>query len=356
MANELLLIGSIPFETPEEVFRNWGRALGRYLPSMPDGEVGDRSWWIDGVANRVFNGHPQIDTISRPADDPGGVEQWRPRNLDDQWGFRVKPGVEQVKFGDPGWRLGFAKDAVNSYFIFKSLKQEGVLPASLRFQVSVPSVNSNIEVHFRHPADYPRIKPGYEAALCAEVKKICEKIPPRDLAIQYDSSAEIIDLEKGLPWAEKAGVLERHVPQIRNLSAAVHPEAMLGIHLCYGTLGGWPMVMGNDMSRGVRFANALVSEAQRKVDFVHIPTLDRIEDEFYAPLRELQVGGARVYLGMIHNMGDLGRFKKRVQAARKYLPDFGLAAPCGYGRENPAGLPTHLKEHQDAVEILREIS
>ena len=38
----------------------------------------------------------------------------------------------------------------------------------------------------------------------------------------------------------RAGVLERHVPQIRNLSAAVHPDAMLGIHLCYGTLGGWP--------------------------------------------------------------------------------------------------------------------
>ncbi|HTW87640.1 MAG TPA: hypothetical protein VMD75_06505 [Candidatus Binataceae bacterium] len=356
MANELLLIGSIPLETPEEVFRKWGSALGRYLPSMPDGEVGDRSWWIDGVANRVFNGHPQIETISRPADDPGGVEQWRPRNLHDQWDFRVKPGVAQVKFGDPGWRLGFAKDAVNSYFIFKSLKQEGVIPAHLRFQVSVPSVNSNIEVHFHHPEDYPHIKPGYEAALCAEVAKICEKIPPKDVAIQYDLAAEIIDLEKGLPWAEKAGVMERHVPQIRNLSAAVHPDAMLGIHLCYGTLGGWPMVMGKDMAPGVRFANALVAEAKRHVDFLHIPTLDRTEDEFYAPLKDLQVGDTRVYLGMIHNMGDLGRFRQRLLAAKKFLPNFGLSAPCGYGRENPANLPAHLKEHIDAVEVFKQVS
>ena len=116
------------------------------------------------------------------------------------------------------------------------------------------------------------------------------------------------------------------------------------------------MVMGNDMSRGVRFANALVSEARRRVDFVHIPTLDRVEDEFYAPLRDLNVDGARVYLGMIHNMSDLSRFKRRVQAAKKYLPEFGLAAPCGYGRENPAGLPAHLKAHLDAVEVLRELA
>jgi len=55
-------------------------------------------------------------------------------------------------------------------------------------------------------------------------------------------------------------------------------------------------------------------------------------------------------------MSDLARFKRRVQAAKKYLRDFGLGAPCGYGRENPAGLPAHLKEHLDAVEILKQLS
>ena len=38
------------------------RALGPYLAYMPDGEVGDRRYWIDGIAYRVLNGHPEIDT------------------------------------------------------------------------------------------------------------------------------------------------------------------------------------------------------------------------------------------------------------------------------------------------------
>ncbi|HEX3419246.1 MAG TPA: Hsp70 family protein, partial [Stellaceae bacterium] len=45
---------------------------------LPDGEVGDRRYWIDGIAYRVFNGHPEIETLRRPAPDANGVESWRP--------------------------------------------------------------------------------------------------------------------------------------------------------------------------------------------------------------------------------------------------------------------------------------
>lgn len=42
----------------------------------------------------------------------------------------------------PGWRLGYAKDAQNSYAIFQAMKREGKVPANTRFQVSLPAVNS----------------------------------------------------------------------------------------------------------------------------------------------------------------------------------------------------------------------
>ena len=38
MGNQLLLVGSIPLDTVEEVMRSFGGPLGRYLPAMPDGE------------------------------------------------------------------------------------------------------------------------------------------------------------------------------------------------------------------------------------------------------------------------------------------------------------------------------
>src|SRR5271156_5746475 len=78
MVGELLLVGSIPLDTAEEVFRRVGGPLGPYLAYMPDGEVGDRRYWIDGIAYRVFNGHPEIETLRRPAPDASGIESWRP--------------------------------------------------------------------------------------------------------------------------------------------------------------------------------------------------------------------------------------------------------------------------------------
>ena len=142
MSDELLLIGSIPLDTPKDVFETFGTPLGRYLFAMPDGEVGPRRHWISRVHYQVLAAHPELEIVQRPAPDENGVERQHPRSAADAWWFKVKPGVKQVRFGDPGWRLGYARDAVNSYFVFKTLKEKGVLPPHLRFQVSMPMVNS----------------------------------------------------------------------------------------------------------------------------------------------------------------------------------------------------------------------
>jgi hypothetical protein len=47
-------------------------------------------------------------------------------------------------------------------------------------------------------------------------------------------------------------------------------------------------------------------------------------------------------------------FKERITTARKYLPDFGLGAYCGFGRLPPAELPNVLADHIRAVEIADE--
>ncbi len=67
MAGDLYLVGSCPFDTSEEVFRALGPKLGQWLPFIPDGEVGDRTYWINQIAYNVYNGHPDIETIQRLA-------------------------------------------------------------------------------------------------------------------------------------------------------------------------------------------------------------------------------------------------------------------------------------------------
>jgi hypothetical protein len=297
----------------------------------------------------LFNGHPDLVVLQRPAPDDG-VERLVPRDRQDLWRFRVVDGVKQVRFGEPGWRLGYTKDAVNSYFVFRTLREKGVIPRHLRFQLSLPLVNSVVSpMTFPTPGDVERVRPGYAAALKAEIAKILEKIPHDDLAIQWDCSWEITDMYGGIPGLAKEGALERNAPQFRALSKDIPEAVKLGYHFCFGTFGGWPRFAPPDLSGAVALANAATAGSRRRVDWINIPGLDRSDDAFFAPLADLDPKGARVYLGLIHNMR---RFAERVAAARRFLPDFGLSAPCGFGRCAPDELTGILKDHLAAMKTV----
>jgi hypothetical protein len=372
MTGEILLVGSVPLDTVEQVFRTVGGPLGPYLAYMPDGEVGDRRYWIDGIAYRVLNGHPEIETLRRPAPDEDGVERWRPQGIHDQFRFRVKPGVKEVRFGDPGWRLGYTKDAINSYFVFRQLKKEGVLPAGVRFQVCLPLTYSAVTSFFPDPEDRPRIVPGFTAALRAEVAKMVELIPAGDLAIQWDLAVENRYLEATL---EREGVEAAKREAIRlmlpagEISPGIPGEVALGYHSCFGTLNGWPSRQPRDLTGSVILLNAAIAASGRRVDFLHLPTLGSAEEAFFTPLKDLEVGDVRLYLGAIHHMHGADGLRHQLRSARKYLPQFGIAAPCGFGRvpERPGRFLTErgsevpadylgiiLKDHLDAVQQLRE--
>jgi hypothetical protein len=358
MADELLLVGSVPLDTAEEVFRALAPPLGRYLAYMPDGEIGDRRYWIDGIAYRVLNGHPELETLRRPAPDENGVERWRPLGRADQFQFRVRAGVKEVRFGDPGWRLGYTSDAVASYFVFRQLKQDGVIPRHVRFQVCMPLSYSAVASFFPDPADHDRIVPGFTAALGAEVAKMVEKIPPDELAIQWDLAIENRLLEGVLAQGGAAAArreAERLMAPARAVAAAAPAAVALGYHSCFGTLDGWPSRQPADLAGSVMLLNAAVKASGRRVDFLHLPTLGTAEDRFFAPLGELDAGGARVYLGAIHHMHDEAGLRAQLRAARRYLGSFGLSAPCGFGRtpERPGKLlgarPRSPREVIDAI-------
>jgi hypothetical protein len=346
MDDKLLLVGSVPFDTAKEVFDTFGAKLGDHLPAMPDGEVGPRRHWISRVHYQIFAGHPELEILRRPQPDDG-VERLNPRNAADSWQFKVKDGVERVRFGDPGWRLGCTRDAVNSYFVFQTLKEKGVLPAHLRFQVSLPAPNSLVPPRvFPNSGDLDKIKPGITEALRAELAKIVELIPHQHLAIQWDASTEVQDAYGGIRELPADGSIERNIAQFRTLSAGIPEDVLLGYHFCFGTLGGWPRFRPDDLGPAVELANATIEASGRRVDWIHIPTLDRTDDAFFAPLARLRPGSTRVYLGAIHTMEN---FAQRIATARKYLPEFGVAAYCGLGRHEATEMPRVLDEHLQAL-------
>ena len=79
MSEQLLLVGSIPLDTPQDVFETFGAPLGRFLSAVPDGEVGPRSHWISRIHYQVFAGHPEFDILAHPRPD-NGVERLNPHD------------------------------------------------------------------------------------------------------------------------------------------------------------------------------------------------------------------------------------------------------------------------------------
>jgi hypothetical protein len=348
MGNNLLLVGSVPLDSVEEVMRTFGGALAKHLPALPDGEVGERRSWVNRLSYQIFSGHMDLEAIRRPKS-VDGVEQLLPRSRDDTWQFKVRAGVDRVRFGHPGSRLGYARDATSSYFVFRTLREKGIIPEDVRFQISMPMVNSVIRpLYFPDPADLPRVRPGYEEAIAAEVAAILAKIPNEDLAIQWDCAWELSAIHgtaKNMPAETE---IETHVAPVVRLSENIPDVVRLGFHFCFGTFGGWPAFAPADLKRTVELINTAVARVDRTVDWVHIPTLDTLDQAFYAPLANLDVKGARIYLGAIHNMSTL---KARLDIARKFVPKFGLAAYCGFGRTPPEQLPQILHDHLTAVKI-----
>jgi hypothetical protein len=346
MGQELLLVGSIPLETVEDVMLKFGGELGRYLPAMPDGEVGERRSWVNRFSYQLFNGHADLETMRKPSR-ADGREPLLPRTRDESWQFKVAPNVDKVRFGLPGLRLGYARDATSSYFVFKTLREKGLLPADMRFQISIPMVNSVVRpMYFPNTGDVDKIRPGFEEALAAEIDVIIQRIPAKDLAIQWDCAWELLAVY-GEAGSKEADV-ETHVAPIRRLSAKLPNDVALGFHFCFGTFGGWPAFAPKDLGRAADLINAVFKNTPRRIDWIHIPTLDRSDGDFYAPLAGIDQSATRTYLGMIHSMDSLAQ---RLDVARKFVPEFGLAAYCGFGRIAPDRLPQILGDHLKALEI-----
>jgi hypothetical protein len=97
--------------------------------------------------------------------------------------------------------------------------------------------------------------------------------------------------------------------------------------------------------------NEAASCAGRPLDFVHMAVpIGRSDDAYFAPLRDLRVGDARVFLGLVHYQDGTEGTLKRAETARKYLADFGIATECGFGRRRPETLPDLLKIHRSVAD------
>jgi hypothetical protein len=344
-----MIVGSVPLEGPEEVFRACGEALSPYLTGYPDGETGERKYWTFSLAQLVYSQHPDLVAVNAP--DAGEVVQPSRSASAEEWNrswwtFRLRDGVDTLTFDG----LHYARAAVESYEIFVRLREEGILPSGSRFQVSLPATGSAVMGFFARADEWPVIYDAYRRAIRAEVARIVERVPREDLVVQWDIASEVRDLLAGdrplLPWSPQTSLEEkwqRHLGDMDELSYEIPDEVGLGYHFCFGTWGGWPKSRSDDISIHVRLANEAVRRAGRRVDYVHMPVMPDAADDFFPPLEGLEIGGTKPFLGIVLNDG-MEEFERRATAAGRHLSDFGIASYCGWGREAPEDVPALLAD------------
>ena len=250
---------------------------------------------------------------------------------------------------DRDFDTGYGPEAVRSYETFTRLRSEGAIPEGIRFQVCLPTPMA-IGYWFVSPPARPDFFAAYERALTAAVAEICERVPPDELALQWDVCQEVLVWEDYFP-SRPASYREDVLAELGRLGDAVPEPAELGYHLCYGTPNDEHLVMPEDLGVAVEMANGVLARLSRPVQFLHVP-VPRARDDaaYFAPLAALRLPpGCELHLGLLHP-GDGDGDRRRIAAARAVVPEFGVATECGWGRADPGRVPGLLESHRRAVE------
>jgi len=338
MGRNAHLIGSINLPNAEMAMTTIADFLGDCCTRIPDGETGERGYWIrwqkstfdkcEGlnleIVTQTIPGYK--DSIERPF-------------------YNIKDGVEPSSL-DLG-NLGYADEAIKSYKTFKTLKARQIIEKNVRFQVSIPSAMALV-IGFIVRTDQLQVEPAVVAAIKRDLEKLQSSIPPKELAIQFDVCQEVVGYDGGakIPYDD---ILEGSIIRIANLCDEIVDGVDVGIHLCYGDPGHKHIIEPKDLETSVSFANGITGAANRMINFVHMAVpVNRSDEAYFQPLENLDLPhGTRLVLGLIHYADGLDGSKKRLLAAEKFIKEFDVATECGFGRRPSETIPELLQIHSD---------
>ena len=194
--------------------------------ALPDGETGPRTAWVSYEREGLARTNPGVEVV-KETESPTG----RPRHAYETPIFAVKEGVTELHW-DTWPRID---DAIASYAGFARLRDEGVIPPNVRFQVGLPFPSSALNA-FKDDfgRDYPIAERGFEELVGRELARLTDAIPHEDLAIQWDLAYEVQDIEGVLAWTSD-GAWERYTGPVSRLTPQIPEDVLVCYHLCYGT-------------------------------------------------------------------------------------------------------------------------
>lgn len=338
---ELMLVGSVPLDQPEAVMTAVAGALGKSIRMIPDGETGPRSKFISWQ-EKVF---AQVEQLS--VTPLGPQSEWGPNGELPPHTVKLRDHAK----GEPKFpRIGYAKEALKSYEVFSSLKREGKIARDMKFQVCLPTPLGVLSA-FGDAKFQEFCEPNYRARMKEDLEELSAKIPHGEFLIQWDLPLEIAIWE-GHVRTYLPNPREAIVTKLCEMIEHSPRDIGQGLHLCYGDVSHrhWKEP---DLQLMVDFTNAVQSRLSRPLDYAHFPIPKTwIKSERYRPLKDLRhQPGTKLFLGLVHRTDGFEGTKRRIEAAKVHLSEFGLGASCGLGRRKAADIPAILTLHRQAAEL-----
>ena len=200
--------------------------------------------------------------------------------------LRLAEGVDPAEVTWPD--LGYADAYLESYQTFAALRDEGVIPAGVRFQVQYPTPLASIGGYIV-PEQQQALLGSYERAMFADLDRLLTEIPHGDVAVQWDVAVEFGVLESAFA-PDGAQAFDAIIAALARCVDQLPAEIPAGMHLCYGDYGHQHFKQPESLALQVRVLNAVAAAAGRPVSFVSftVPQYQR-DESYFAPLAGLTV-------------------------------------------------------------------
>jgi hypothetical protein len=337
--------GSVNLPDTETVLREITARVPSGLRRIPDGETGDRGNWIFFQMQKFQQSESLVP--ARPLDGPPDYEQL-PQ-------LRLADGVDPADMTWPD--LGYAGAYLQSYATFAALRDQGVIPGGVRFQVQYPTPLASISAYVV-PEQQELLLGSYERAMFADLGRLLAAIPHSEVAVQWDVAVEFGLLEQAFgPGATQA--FDAIIANLARCVDQVPAEIPVGLHLCYGDLGHQHFKQPESLALQVRVLNAVIAAAGRPVSFVSFTVpQDQHQEAYFAPLADLAAApGTELNFALVpYHPADQapGTTDEQVRLIDAALaaspgarPGWGICTECGMGRAGREEIPGLLDLHRE---------
>lgn len=339
--------GSVNLADAETVMREIASRVPDGLRRIPDGETGDRGNWVFFQLQKFLQSPSLV--AAHPHDNP--AEHYEMPQV------KLAEGVNPAGmiWPDPG----YADAYLESYATFAALRDQGVIPGGVRFQVEYPTPLASISAYVVGEQQQALLG-SYEQAMFADLDRLLAALPHGNVAVQWDVAVEFGILEASFTGSG-AQAFDPIIAGLARCIDQVPGDVPAGLHLCYGDYGHQHFKQPESLALQVSVLNAVSAAASRPVSFVSFTVPQYQHDPaYFAPLAGLAAGpGTELNLALVPYHPDdqePGTTREQIQLIDSALAaspggsrTWGICTECGMGRAGREEIPALLDLHREII-------